>query len=118
MKREKKHGILCRDDGGSTQSEDENSVGDGDSYGSGPDSVIIEKEEVPSPSPDVAINGEDTDSCNPQAVISAGLVSTGRCPGVLYQTSNGMMYAAPSSALPNGVIFSLSPQIDPGLSAC
>ncbi|PSN40915.1 hypothetical protein C0J52_12448 [Blattella germanica] len=30
-------------------------------------------------------------------------------PGVMYQTSQGMVYAAaPSSALPNGVIFSLS----------
>lgn len=47
----------------------------------------------------------------------AGLVSSGAYPGVMYQTSNGMVYAAPSSALPNGVIFSLSPQIDPGLSA-
>jgi hypothetical protein len=31
-------------------------------------------------------------------------------PGMMYQTSQGMVYAAaPSSALPNGVIFSLSP---------
>lgn len=52
------------------------------------------------------------------SVCLAGLVSAGGYPGVMYQTSNGMMYAAPTSALPNGVIFSLSPQIDSGLSIC
>nr|CAD7260402.1 unnamed protein product [Timema shepardi]CAD7399106.1 unnamed protein product [Timema poppensis]CAD7579279.1 unnamed protein product [Timema californicum] len=46
--------------------------------------------------------------------MQAGLVSsqTGLMappyPGVMYQTAQGMVYAAPTSALPNGVIFSLS----------
>lgn len=62
-----------QDDGVSTQSEDENSVGDGDSYGSAPDSVIIEKEEVASPSPEVGVNGDENDSSASQAVISGEL---------------------------------------------
>ncbi|KAL0275546.1 UNVERIFIED_CONTAM: hypothetical protein PYX00_003364 [Menopon gallinae] len=101
------------DDGVSSRSEDENSVGDADSYGSGGESpVVIETEDV---KPTLNINGEVTaPSAASQPGISAGLVSSGAYPGVMYQTSNGMVYAAPSSALPNGVIFSLSPQIDPG----
>ncbi|EEB18508.1 hypothetical protein Phum_PHUM516710 [Pediculus humanus corporis] len=107
------------DDDVSIKSEDENSVGDGDSCGSGPESVIIEKEDDgKSPSPEESgVNGEEiiNSSSTSQAVISAGLVSTGGgYPRVLYQTSNGMMYAAPSPSLPNGVIFSLSHQVDPG----
>ena len=30
-------------------------------------------------------------------------------PGVMYQTAQGLVYATPSSSLPNGVILSLPP---------
>lgn len=54
----------------STQSEDENSLGDGESYGSGADSVIIEKEELMTPSPETGVNGETEESTTQQPVIS------------------------------------------------
>lgn len=40
-------------------------------------------------------------------LIPAGMVNPGYT-GLMYQTSQGMVYAAPTSALTNGVIFSLS----------
>ncbi|GLG93205.1 Serum response factor-like protein, partial [Gryllus bimaculatus] len=74
-----------------------------------------QKEEGTSPQSDVGADSGDSSGMEspppPEHVgtpdIRAGMMNPGYT-GVMYQTSQGMVYATPTSALSNGVIFSLS----------
>lgn len=56
---------------------------------------------------------QQTSTSTPASLTASSAASliTAPYPGVMYQTAQGLVYATPSSALPNGVILSLPPGI-------